>query len=295
MTTRSTAEGTAQQIWEQLDKEDAGLAVAPVPADSAPVVTPKVTPDAAPEDAAPALAADASTQTPTPAAQEMLDKIAGLESMLTQVTGRLRNAEGHIGNLNGQLKQQLAAASQVTARGADAPTADEVRAAQGSAKAMEALKKDYPEFGAAIEAALHEQRQELEKRLAATPAGVVPTAPGVTQADLDAMRGELTIESKHAGWKERVKTPEFRGWLERQPMEVKALAHSDSVEAAIRLLDLHKDGTKSVTDTRNTRLDAAAAIPSGRSGTTVREKPIEEMTKAELWAYQDSLEKNSRR
>lgn len=290
MTTRSEAEGSVQQIWDQLDKEDAGLAVAPVPPETqVPVVTPAVTPDAAPESAAPVLQTDAP-QTPTPAAQELLDKISGLESMLTQVTGRLRNAEGHIGNLNGQLKQTLAAASQVTARGADAPSADQIREAQGSAKAMEALKKDYPEFGSAVEAALAEQRQELEKRFAALPAAA-PTTPGLTQADLDGLRGELQIESQHPGWKERVKTPEFRGWMERQPPEVQMLAQSDQTLHAIRLLDLHRDSTKAAPAKNTTQLDAAAAIPSGRAGATTRTKPVEEMTKAEYWAYQDSLER----
>lgn len=294
MTTRSEAEGSnAQQIWDQLDKEDAGLAVAPVPAESTPVVTPEVTPAATPESAAPAEQADAVPQTPTPAAQELLDKISGLESMLTQVTGRLRNAEGHIGNLNGQLKQQLAAASQATSRGADAPSAEQIREAQGSAQAMETLKKDYPEFGSALEAALLETRRDLEKRIAASQAAA-PTAPAVTQADIESLRGELQVEQQHPGWKERVKTPEFRGWMERQPPEVQMLAQSDNTAHAIRLLDLHRDSMKAAATRTTTRLDAAAALPSGRPGAQTRTKPLEEMNKAELWTYYDQLERQNR-
>lgn len=275
----------AQAIWDQLDaEEELGLTPEkdPVPAaEAAP---------AEPTDPAPAEEADAQTggEEAAPTSEQVLmDKIAGLEQMLGQVTQRLRNAEGHIGGLGSQLKQQLQAAQQVSAKGGDAPTAGEIRAAQSSPKAMESLKRDYPEFAEAMEAALNEQLQAMK---AAMPQPQ-QQPPGVTQQDIDRMRAEMAVEIRHPGWLDRVKTPEFVGWMQRQPREVQMLAASESPQDAVRLLDLHAEAMKSATSQRTQRLNSAAAIPSGRSGSNVRQKAVEDMSPEEYWRYLDELDR----
>jgi hypothetical protein len=293
MTTRENQPTEAEKIWQQLDAEAAGTAQAPV--EQAPAVeVPAQT--ANPQEAAPAAtAADATPATPS-ASQEWQDKLAGLETMVTSLQGRLRNAEGHIGSLNGQLKQQLAAAQTATAKGAEAPSAEQLRQAQGSAAAMESLKKDYPEFADALTSVLDETRKEVAAQLAAAPKekSGANSQPGVTQADLEAMRTDFAIEQSHPGWKSRVKTPEFAGWLQRQPIEVRMLANSEDPAAAVRLLDLHKDGARAVPNKPNASLEAAAAIPTGRSGSAPRLKTVDEMTdKREIWGYYDSQERAS--
>ena len=207
--------------------------------------------------------------------------------MLGQVTQRLRNAEGHIGGLGSQLKQQQQLAAQVTAKGGDAPSAGEIRAAQGSAKAMESLKRDYPEFAEAMEAALNEQMQAMK---AAMPQA--QQQPGVTPDEIARLRSEMAVEIRHPGWQDRVRTTEFIGWMQRQPREVQMLAASDSPQDAVRLLDLHSEAMKSATSTRTQRLSSAAAIPSGRSGAQARSKPVEDMTPQEYWRYLDELDRN---
>ena len=277
----------AQKIWEQLDAEDAGRAQSAAdyhvdpPAD-------QTTASAAPAQA-PAEQADASSGGEAAApdgTQALMDKIAGLESMLGQVTQRLRNAEGHIGGLGSQLKQQQQLAAQVAARGGDAPSAGEIRAAQGSAKAMDDLKRDYPEFAEAMEAALSEKLQALQ---AAMPQQT--QQPTVTPNDINLMKAQLEVEIRHPGWQERVQTSDFKGWLLRQNPEVQLLAASASPRDAIRLLDLHKEALSSSTSQRTQRLSAAAAIPSGRSGAQARTKAVEDMTPQEYWAYLDQLDK----
>jgi len=282
----------AQKIWEQLDAEESGRAQ---PAPEAPAEPPaEPAAPASEEPAAPADQnldpADAPQGEPKPAAtgeQALLDKIAGLEAMLGQVTNRLRNAEGHIGGLGSQLKQQQQLAAQVTARGGDAPSAGEIRAAQGSAKAMETLKRDYPEFAEAMEAALNEQLQALKATLPQAPA----QQPGVSPDEIARLRAEMAVEIRHPGWQDRVQTPEFLGWLHRQPREVQMLAASESPQDAVRLLDLHSDAMKTVSSQRTQRLSAAAAIPSGRSGAQTRTKAVEDMTPQEYWAYLDQLDR----
>ena len=277
----------AKKIWDQLEAEDAGHAQPHA--------------DDRDEFTDAAAAAEATSQAPAPKAdaplagdesaptgeQPLLDKIAGLEAMLGQVTQRLRNAEGHIGGLNSQLKQQQQLAAQVASRGGDAPSAGEIRAAQGSAKAMESLKRDYPEFADAMEAALNEQMQAIK---AAMPQ-VQQQMPGVTPEEISRLRSEMAVEIRHPGWQDRVKTPEFIGWMQRQPREVQMLAASESPQDAVRLLDLHSDAMKSTSNQRTQRLNSAAAIPSGRSGSNIRSKAVEDMSPEEYWRYLDELDK----
>jgi len=159
----------AQKIWEQLDAEESGRAPAAdaePPANDAPASASTDPAPAANHNADPADATKGGDAAAPTGDQVLLDKIAGLETMLSQVTQRLRNAEGHIGGLGSQLKQQLQTAQQVSAKGGDAPTATEIRDAQRNPEAMARLKSDYPEFAEAMESALNERLSSLEQRLA---------------------------------------------------------------------------------------------------------------------------------
>lgn len=282
----------AQKIWEQLDAEEQGRA----PAAASEPLTQDPAPEANPTDAAPAEQAGAlpvSEEEAQTGEQVLMDKIAGLEQMLSQVTQRLRNAEGHIGGLGSQLKQQQQVAAQVAARGGDAPTATEIRDAQRNPEAMARLKADYPEFADAMESALNERLGSLEQQLK-QQLQQQPAQPGVTQQEIANLRSEMYVEVKHPGWQDRVRTPEFMGWLQRQPREVQMLAASESPQDAVRLLDLHNDAVKSSASQRTQRLNSAAAIPSGRSGTGVRQKAVDDMTPEEYWRYLDELDRQKR-
>lgn len=286
---KTNQQDEAKKIWDQLEAEDSGRAQPEFSNDDSP--EPQLD-QANPANPAPADMADANKggdEVAQPAEQALMDKISGLESMLGQVTQRLRNAEGHIGGLNSQLKQQVQTAQQVTARGGEAPTAGEIRAAQANPEKMNALKRDYPEFADAMESALNERLSALEQRLATQQ----PTQqqPGVSYEEIASLRSEMAVEIRHPGWKDRVQTPEFVGWLRRQPREVQMLAASDSPQDAVRLLDLHGEASTSVTSQRTQRLASAAAIPSGRSGSNTRAKAVEDMTPQEYWAYLDQLDK----
>lgn len=275
----------AQKIWAELDAEDAG---APAPEVEADPVQPESAPAQEQQDAAPADKADAPPAIPD--ATTLMDKIAGLESLVQQQAQRLRNAEGHIGGLNNQLKQQQELAKRLNAAGGEAPTAKELREAQGSPKAMEDLKRDYPEFAEAMESALNARLSQVEQLLHQQQ----PAQPAVSPDEINRLRAEFQVEVRHPGWQNTVQTPEFRGWLTRQPREVQMLAASESPQDATRLLDIFSETAKAVTSTRNQRLNAAAAIPSGRAS-GVRQKAVEDMTPAEYWRYLDELDRSKGR
>lgn len=284
----------AKKIWDQLEADEAGGAQ-PADDNSNDPQDEELIPAEA-IASAPADKADATGGSEEPALtaeQALLDKITGLEAMLGQVTTRLRNAEGHIGGLGSQMKQQLQAAQQVTAKGGDAPTAGEIREAQQNPEAMTNLKRDYPEFADAMESALNERLSSMEQRLAAQ-APQQAQQPGIGREDINRLRSEVTVEIRHPGWQDRVQTPEFVGWLNRQPREVQMLAASESPQDAVRLLDLHTQAASTATSQRTQRLSAAAAIPSGRSGSSARAKAVEDMTPQEYWRYLDELDRKTR-
>ena len=287
----------ALKIWEQLDAEDASKAPANDSADSdstGNTFSESVTTAPAPakyHNVDTTADANKGSEAAPAGDQALMDKISGLETMLSQVTQRLRNAEGHIGGLGSQMKQQLQTAQQLSAKGGDAPTATEIRDAQRDPQAMARLKSDYPEFAEAMESALNERLGSLEQRLSQQQQ---PQQAGVTPAEIQRLRSELSVEVRHPGWQDRVRTTEFMGWMQRQTREVQLLAASESPQDAIRLLDLHDEAMKSGASQRTQRLNSAAAIPSGRSGANVRQKAVEDMSPDEYWRYLDELERQKR-
>lgn len=284
----------AQQIWDQLEREDQGTAPR---AHNDLATTSQEQQASEPAAQAPAelhndeVSADANAQAAvSPDAQALIDRIAGLELTVTQQAQRLRQAEGRIGGLNSQLQN---AAQRVNARGGDAPTPQQLAAAKTS-EAIARLKEDYPEFGTAMEDALNERVAGIEQRLQ----GLSPSQPSqpasgprpLTADDMSQIeariRSEMQIEMRHEGWKETVSESAFTGWLSRQQPEVQMLAASESPRDAIRLLDLYAEA-RSTTTQRNQRLSSAAALPNGRQARGPQQKSVDEMTDAEYWRYLD--------
>lgn len=219
------------------------------------------------------------------------DELVGLKEMVTQLTGRVRNTEGHIGGLKSQLQSQVEAAKNVRASGGDAPSAQQIANAQGDPAAFEQLKSDYPEFAEAISSYVKHQigdrptqdvagKQEIERLRAEFSAA------------LDAERRKMQVEIKHPNWGRLIQSPEFTGWYQQQQPEIRNLGASSEPADAIRMLDLFAESRRRA-GSQNQRLMSAAALPTGR-GNPVRVKPVEEMTKEEFWRYQDELEAHKR-
>ena len=299
MTTETTQQVDAKAIWDQLDSEDNGSSAAKpesVESDS----FGDGAANAAPE------ATDKSAQTTEETELQTLRKqLADMQAVVQQVNGRLRNAEGRIGGLNSELKQQIDAAKALKSAGADAPSLGEIQAAQESPQAMQDLEREYPEFAKAlmpaIQATLKTQLAGIEKRLPREPSGDQP-AP-LTRADLAAateeLRGELAIEQAHPGWKTTVKQGDFIGFVQGGPREVHLLASSDDPQDAIRLMDMWRAHSAKKPDPqeaqRQQRLNSAAALPTGRGSKSAVTKNVDDMSPQEYWRYLDQLDKQSER
>lgn len=286
MTDKSTQE-EAKRIWDQLEAEDRGETVTPEPVENSTETT------AAEQSEAPVVE-EKKTEEVDPA--ELIKKISSLEATLTQLTGRMRNAEGHIGGLHSTVKQQVETARRVQEAGAAAPSAKELSAAQGSPEAFAKLEEEYPEFAKAmkpaLDAAVAAHVAELRKTLPQT----APQQENLLSKDeLEQFKAELKIEQKHEGWSETVSGEEFKVWLNSAPYEVQMLAHSRAPEHAIRLLDLFKDSKKPAPAPEpepkpSQRHANVAALPTG-TRSAVRTKNVDDMTPQEYWAYLDQQEK----
>ena len=221
----------------------------------------------------------------SPRAKEyIVGQQAVIEQLRTQTEAlhnRVRNTEGHIGGLKSQLERAATAARDT---GNEAPTNAEIREAIASPEALKQFREEYPEIAKAVDLAIQERVSSLPR-------------PGPASTEIEALRNQIAqlerqraidfIESRHEGWVETIRTPEFQGWVKAQPREVAALGDSNDPRDAVRMLDLFKTGRAKPPQ----RQSSAAAIPSGRSTPSRRVKGTDEMTDAEYWAHLDATEK----
>lgn len=284
----------AQKIWDELDNDEAAPAAEAVEI-PAQVDEPKDETATQPEaaKAAPAAPAEDPYAGMSTAAK---DELIGLKSLVSQLSQRVRNTEGHIGGIKSQLTSAGEAAKQVRAEVGVAPSAAELREAQSDPAAFQQLRKDYPEFAEAIDGV-------VQHRINASISKLKPeaSAPGVSREEIegamndfrDQIERETYVEINHRGWKSVVKTPEFVGWFEQQPREVRTLAGSTDPADAVRMLDLFSESRGRKVN-QATRLEAAAAIPSGRQS-GVKVKSVDDMTPEEYWAHLDAKERAAAR
>jgi hypothetical protein len=285
---KQTQAQSRDDIWDELDNKPKGTESAgagdPVESNAGAVeATEKETKEA------PAKTADATEVDPRDGLpQSVRDELAGYKAMLDATQAQLksnqdelRKAFGKIGELNDRVKRSSSAAPRT-------PTDAEVRDASKSDSAMARLKEQYPDFGAALDEALAEREQAISDKLAqATPKNVA------TREDLDAAAREAAVEAAHPGWRDKVSTPAFQGWLLRQDDNTKALAASAKPADAIKLLDLafkQQDGDDTNTHDRSARLKAAAVIPTRAGRTNSRPIDLESMDRAKYWDYLDKTE-----
>ena len=268
-----------QAVWDELAAEHAGQPANPAKVDPTPdTVQAAVQPDEVKPDAL----------------AQMQAQIAELEKLST----RMRNAEGHIGSLNGtqkELKALLDASKLASQHASQAPTQSEVREAAGNPAEWDALKADYPEWGGAIEKLLdvriNNQGSGFDAK--AFEASVMEKMRG----ENDAMRKEIVesaLDAVFPTWKDDLNSTSFTKWQNEQPDNIKALLHSEKVSDAAKMLKLFEaaklaDPAAQVIAQRQKNLAAATATPKGARSTATPQKSWEDMSTAERWDHEKRL------
>lgn len=231
------------------------------------------------------------------AAKAKLAKIDELENANRQLTNELKTASGRVSAMQREFDLARKAKAEV---GAAAPTDGQVSAAFKSPERWESLKKDFPEWGEAME--------ELVK------ANLIPGQPAGGGVDLtqyaqemgeriEAIRlsmaeqlEEAKVELKYENWKEDIATPEFAAWIAIQPPDIQGLADSPKARDAIRMLDLFNQAKSQNADSIKQERGARLSVAATQKGPSApAPKRVEDMTPEELWEYEAKrMERQSR-
>ena len=288
MSTQEEKQLTSAQMQSVWDEEAAKLA--------APEGEIPPTVEAEPAEVVPTEPVATEPEAPADPLAGVPDAVREKLASLDKLSERLRNVEGNIGGLTNsqkQIKDLLTASQEAAKKVADAPTQAAVKAAMETPERWQSLKTEFPDWSDAVEAF-------VDSRIA----GGAPTGSDSTAVEtlVDAKLAKITpairrevaedfLESEFEGWKEDINTPEFIAWLDAQSEEVKALAGSEKISAAAKLLRLYKnppaapiDPGAEITKARQETLEAATALPKGAHIPAV--KSVEDMTPEELWAYE---------
>jgi len=193
---------------------------------------------------------------------------------LSKLPDQLRNLAGHVGGLKSQLNTALAAAKAAAERrGDEAPSEAQVNVALADPKAMERLMEDFPDLAGPVANELRAIHQRIGQMSPGVDAQVVEAMRAQVKSDaLRELRMEL-VDDAHEGWRDLVKTEQFKTWFASQPDAVKSLAQSDRATDAIKLLDAHRDSVESAAkaakdkEVRKRRLEAAVS-PIGSAGSS---------------------------
>lgn len=271
----------AQAIWEELEKEDEAIAAGDIPA---PV---RGEPEPAPESVAP-------QPEPTKAATSPLsDEDRALLKQIPEVMQLVKSTVGRVGSLQSELAKLGKAAAANQGSGEVKPTAGQIDKAAVSPEKWEALKKDFPDWAEGVEAYV---------------ATRVPSAQPTQRIDVDKevsvrlekARQEDALEivglfDEH--WKAKAATQEFAAWIQKQPVEYQQRALStwkpSEILKTMRDYDKHVESSKSGNQPRTNSRLAAAAIPRATSKVNIQ-KPLDEMSKEEYWAYLDQQDAKQR-
>lgn len=216
------------------------------------------------------------------------DPPAPVEDEDDKLAQRLRRVEGRLGSMNSdmqrmlsateELRSAMAAASATSAEGGDAPSRAQVKAALESGEKMAALKDEFPEWGEAME---EERNRTIDHLRAEFGANMVSREDAERMADDRARaaaaeaRALARLDSRHDGWEDEVKLPEFVAWV-RMDDELVHLANSSVVKDSIELLDrwkeyrnthIHGENREAKQDRNQQRLRRSIPATSSRGAT----------------------------
>lgn len=188
-------------------------------------------------------AADATAQ---PAKQEP-DRIAAMEERMNKW---MRDNGGVIGNVKDQIERMSRSAkASASAQGASSPTKEQVEAAAKDAQAWDKLKKEYPEWGGAIESQMGVMEQRILQKVPRVDADAIKNdavkgASESAQSAVGQLKAALPLYIKHPDWEETINKPEFLthaltgGPTAEEYMQYKQLESSEPAKAGEALNEL---------------------------------------------------------
>lgn len=239
----------------------------------------------------------AAAQAAAAQVQQPEDPLAALTRRLDEsiaANGNLANTvnslNGRVRTLQSELEKSAAAAATVAAAGVEAPNAAQIAAAAKTPEKWAAVKADFPEWADAMEEFVASSLAGIKPAQAAAPAAPALSEEKVGQITQAAIQQAIQqreyglVESRHKGWRDTVKTPEFQAWMKAQPENVKALAASDYAIDAIQLFDLYKTpAQRQATDLTARRTQRLQLATTTKPGQTAAVRAEDALSPDEIW------------
>lgn len=222
---------------------------------------------------------------------EPIDFAAKLAELENKFSDRLRKAEGHIGNLNGELKSLLDASKAAAKTTGEAPTQEAIKQAITNPVEWEELKVEFPEWAGATE-------KFLESRLNNFDANAFEEKlRKEMKGETEAVKKEIidsALDAVYPGWKDEINTDEFKAWHAKQEFK-----DSDKVGDVAKILKAYEKSKEpsqanQLTEQRKQNLAVATAVPKG-TRTTNTQKAWEDMTPEERWNHELKLKEKRNR
>lgn len=234
--------------------------------------------------------AKAEPEAAKPTTEELLQQAI---QRVEKLEGRTRNVEGHIGGLSNQnraLAERIAAAQSAAKSVSDSPTSEQIKKAVANPEQWEALKSDFPEWSSATEKFIDHKLSSVASVDAAKVNELVSRAidsarTNITQ-EVEKRIVDKSLSAVFPGWKQDVSSDSFKQWSQSQPEEIRALAASDEVGDAAKMLSLYRESLKTnpvrqIQEARQQKLGQAVAAPRGTRSTPA--KSWDDMTPEERW------------
>jgi len=268
--------------------------------------------------------ADAPAATPAPSAAPAVSREAALSAlgltaadvdMLRQLPNALKTMGGRVAQMQGELaKMGKTVAGQQ--QGGDGPSDRQIDNAAKSPEAWEKLVKDFPEWGAAIEARLSTMpkggqeidlaamRKEIKEELKAELQQETIAERQQREAKAAEEANDRAITEKRPEWKQEINSPEFIAWFQKQtPERQNYIQRVKAPTDVLSVLNEWKPAQQKTVDTgvapaqqsaqapaahaaapSSAPDDLAAAVtPRGTRGTP--RKSVEDMTDKEAWEF----------
>ena len=205
-------------------------------------------------------------------------------AVLEKLNPRIRNVEGHIGSLNGTMKQMreaaMAASAAASNKGADAPTGAQISAAMKSSEKLEALRQDFPEFAEVFDEIRGQAPSiNVDEIRQAAVSEATTQAKQIIEQELLAMNEDI-LNDQMPDWQQVAGSQEFLSWMSQQTPDIQALYTSPRARDAIKALSLYKEQTASPTDltasSRQQQRLASAVTPTRGGKAPLRSPPMTE-------------------
>lgn len=192
--------------------------------------------------------------------KELLAKTTAIDEIKAENKRQFDKVFGSLGGVT----QVLANLQEASKRIADKPSNEQIKEAMKSPEKWAALKQDYAEWADATEELVDSRIAGIKQISPDQISEIVNQRLQGQSAEMEQKIVHSVLNAVSPGWTKEVESPAFKEWQSKQPPEIQALANSDDVGDAARMLRLYEKSKEA----------ASAPNPAVQKAAVAREKRI---------------------